>query len=110
MSSEPAARRGELRGGGLAQVTHLDAVRDQWALERVLAESSLLAERLEGGLSDQLRAAAERGGVAEREMLRAARVSLAHCLAAVAAIECDLEPQPILALRRVCLLYTSRCV
>ena len=72
----------------------------QQALERALAECSRLAERFEGTLSRQLRAAAGRGD-AERELLRATRVSLAHCLATVVAIECELESQPMLALRSV---------
>lgn len=95
----PDVRR-EPRDAGLAIVTSLDAVRDEQALERALAECSQLAERFKGALASQLRAAAGRGD-AEREMLRATRVSLAYCLATVVAIECDLEAQPILALRRV---------
>ena len=87
-------------GARLAAVTSLDAARDEQALERALAECSRLAERFEGTLSRQLRAAAGRGD-AERELLRATRVSLAHCLATVVAIECELESQPMLALRSV---------
>lgn len=90
----------ESRGAGLAVVTSLDAVRDEQALERALAECSRLAERFEGALTSQLRAAAGRGD-AEREMLRATRVSLAYCLATVVAIECVLEAQPMLALRSI---------
>lgn len=85
---------------GLAVVTSLDAARDEQALERALAECARLAERFEGTLPRQLRAAAGRGD-AEREMLRATRMSLAYCLATVVAIECELEAQPMLALRSV---------
>lgn len=59
---------------------------DELALERVLAESSWLAERLDGPLSGQLVAAARRSEVS-REMLRGVGVSLAHSLAEVEAIE-----------------------
>lgn len=87
-------------GTGLAAVTSLDAARDELALERALAECSRLAERFEGVLTSQLQAAAGRGD-AERDMLRATRVSLAYCLATVVAIECELESQPMLALRSI---------
>ena len=93
-------------GAGLAAVTSLDAARDEQALERALAECSRLAERFEGALAVQLQAAAGRGD-AERDMLRATRVSLAHCLATVVAIECELESQPMLALRSVGLEVSS---
>lgn len=94
------------RGAGLAAVTSLDAARDELALERALAECSRLAERFEGVFTSQLQAAAGRGD-AGRDMLRATRVSLAHCLATVVAIECELESQPMLALRSVGLEVSS---
>ena len=93
-------------GARLAAVTSLDVARDEQALERALAECSRLAERFEGALAGQLQAAAGRGD-AERDMLRATRVSLAHCLATVVAIECELESQPMLALRSVGLEVSS---
>lgn len=63
---------------------------DELSLERVLAESSWLAERLDGPLSEQLSAAAHRSDT-NRDMLRGIRFSLEHSLAAVAAIDHRLE-------------------
>ena len=99
-SANASAHHGEAPAAKPTAAMNLGALRDQQALERTLAECSLLAERFEGRLTDQLRAAARQGN-AEREMLRAIRVSLAYSLATVVALECDLELQPMLALRRV---------
>lgn len=73
---------------------------DEIALERVLSETSLLAERLSGPLATQVFSAAGKSR-ANREMLRAARVSLAHSLATVVALECNLEVQSAHALTRI---------
>ena len=97
---ESSDARLEAGGAGLAVITSLDDARNEQALERALAACSRLAERFEGSLSTQLQAAASQGE-AEREMLRATRVSLAYCLATVVAIECELEAQPMLALRSI---------
>ena len=87
--------------------THLDVYKRQAqilaneaALERMLAETSLLAERLSGSLAEQIYDAACRSR-ANQEMLRATRVSLAHSLAAVVAFECNLDRAPVQALRRI---------
>lgn len=83
--------------------TNVEAARilaNEAALERMLAETSLLAERLSGSLAEQIYDAACRGQ-ANREMLRATRVSLAHSLATVVAFECNLDGAPVQALRRV---------
>ncbi|MCA0378562.1 MAG: ParB N-terminal domain-containing protein [Actinobacteria bacterium] len=91
----------ELRDGiehGNSSVVRFPIARDVEALERALSEVSRLAERLDGGLAHQLEAAARRGG-AERDMLRAARIATANCLAVLVAVECELDPEPLRALR-----------
>lgn len=72
----------------------------QKTLERVLAETSMMAERLAGPLAHDLGSAAALGD-ANREQLRAIRVSLARSLATVVSTECRLEQHPIPALRRL---------
>lgn len=72
----------------------------QKALERMLAETSMMAERLAGPLAHDLGAAAALGD-ANREQLRAIRVSLARSLATVVSTECRLEQHPLSALRRL---------
>lgn len=69
-------------------------------LDRVLEDSSLLAERLTGSLGEALETAA-RSNAAAREQLRGVRISLARSLATVVAIECRLENDPIAALRNI---------
>ena len=69
-------------------------------LDRVLEDSSLLAERLPGPLGEALEAAARSNGAA-REQLRGVRVSLARSLATIVSIECRLENDPVRALRSI---------
>lgn len=83
-----------------ANVDAAQILANEAALERMLAETSLLAERLSGSLAEQIYDAACRSR-ANQEMLRATRVSLAHSLAAVVAFECNLDRAPVQALRRI---------
>ncbi len=73
---------------------------DQSSVERVLFDTSLLADQLRGPLSDRLVSAA-RANEANLEMLRATRVSLARSLALVVAAECRVESDPLRALARI---------
>ncbi len=76
------------------------ALANETALERVLSETSLLSERLNGSLSEQVFEAATVGDV-NRELLRATRVALTHSLAVVVSLECTLEAEPTRALQRI---------
>lgn len=69
-------------------------------LDRMLEESSLLAERLQGSLGTEL-GSAIRASPSAREQLRAVRVSLAQALAATVSIECRIESDRVAALRRL---------
>lgn len=83
--------------GGDSQPSARDSARlqhqvAQQALEHVLRDTTLLDERLSGSFARELERAA-RLNAANREQLRAIRVSLARSLATVVSAECRLKPQ-----------------
>lgn len=69
-------------------------------LERALTECSRIAERLEKDWNHQLTTAG-RQGVAEAEIVRAIRVSLASALASMIAIECKLQSDPMSTFQKI---------
>lgn len=69
-------------------------------LDKTLTDTTLLAERLEGELGEELKAAAAANQTAA-DSLRSIRIALTHALAQVVTVECSLEGDPTVNMQRI---------